>query len=131
MTFARATFLIANLVDGVVEERHGYADQTLGLHGGRGGWLITHLNTGSLVMRFKAKKADALRVAGLVAALDCWDFVDLDGWRNRMPDLPDKIEAIFAAIGQPRRLIDVPKTDEEREVARAVASLRPNPEALE
>lgn len=127
MPFVKAQFSIATKTG--VEVRKGYCDATLGLAGAGGWWRITHLNTGFLVMRFKAKKAEALATADVVAALDCWDFTDIRGWKNRDPHLPVKIEAIYRAIGQPKMLVDLgPEDDHAREAAAEV--LRQREEAI-
>jgi hypothetical protein len=73
--FKRGTFTIATK-DGL-EATNGYHTADLGLHWHGQRWIITHLNTGFVVMKFKAKKTEAIAIAERVAGLDCWDFVGL------------------------------------------------------
>lgn len=60
-------------------------------------WSVTHVNTGHLIRVFVDLPRDQmLRAATALAELTEWDFDGLDGWKNRDPDLPDKLQAWHA-----------------------------------
>jgi hypothetical protein len=56
-------------------------------------WSATHLNTGHLVRGFRDLTPHALLAAATaLAELTDWDFIGLDGWKNRAPDLMDRLQ---------------------------------------
>ena len=63
-------------------------------------WSVYHLNTGHMVRSFRQANArDAFTWATSLVALTDWTFEGLDGWRNRDPQVPDKLEEWHKALG--------------------------------
>lgn len=56
-------------------------------------WSLTHLNSGHKVVSLNLPTSRAFEVATQVADLGDWDFETLGGWKNRAPQLRDKVAA--------------------------------------
>ena len=59
------------------------------------GWILTHLGTGHEVCQITAHEPQAFALADQIAALGDWDFDGLEGWRNRDPDLMQRLHAFL------------------------------------
>lgn len=83
----------------------GYTYRGLGLHmvmepspkGRRPArWNLSHLGSGHLVGVLTGDVATAFPVAGEVAEAGDWEFLSLDGWKDRFPDAAEKVREIAA-----------------------------------
>jgi hypothetical protein len=54
-------------------------------------WSLTHLGTGLRIATIKGRVADAFPPAAAIAECGDWEFDGIDGWKNRDPDLPQKL----------------------------------------
>jgi hypothetical protein len=54
---------------------------------------LTHLGTGHLVVRFGTP--DPYPFATAVAELTDWDFDTIDGYRNRDPGMPERLQQLY------------------------------------
>lgn len=95
-----ASFLIA-FQDGP-ERRAGYAQNGLGLWVQRQGtrhskpiWCLSHIGTGHLVARFSGYADYVFPIASDISALGDWTFLGLDGYKNRMPDLKERLQEVL------------------------------------
>jgi len=90
------------MVAGLSEPRQvlGYTYAGLGLHMVHQGspkgrrppvWTITHLNTGHRICEITAHAPVAFSNATAFAELTDWDFDGLAGWKNRDPELGEKV----------------------------------------
>lgn len=58
-------------------------------------WVLTHLQSGHAICFAVATIGIALEAAAEVAEATDWSFDGVAGWRNRDPDLPKKMQALF------------------------------------
>jgi len=58
-------------------------------------WSLDHLGTGHRIFVIKAHETEAFTIAGAVAEMTDWDFNGLYGWKNRDPDLMDRVYAFI------------------------------------
>lgn len=98
-----ANFLIASHYGPT--ERAGYTYRSLGLHmmwkaspkGRRPPcWALTHLGSGHAIVFIVGHVATAFPIATEIAECSDWDFDGLDGWRNRDPEIIEKLRAVLA-----------------------------------
>ncbi len=59
-------------------------------------WRITHLGSGHPLAHIKAPQERAVEVATELAECADWDFMGLYGWKNRDPQIVQKVDAIKA-----------------------------------
>lgn len=97
-------YLLAVSVEPYTSKVSGYTYRGLGLHvldaGSPGGrrkptWRLTHLGTGCSLADIKGDVATAFPVATEIAECSDWDFISLDGWRDRDPEIGAKVNAII------------------------------------
>jgi hypothetical protein len=62
-------------------------------------WSLTHCGTGHRVCVIKAHMVEAFDIATEIAECGEWDFDSLNGWRDRDPELMDKVRAVLARHG--------------------------------
>ena len=95
-----------------IDHRAGYTYRGLGIHmsmkaspkGRRPPrWKVTHLGSGHAVAVIDGDVAGAFPIATEIAECSDWDFDGLDGWRNRDPELPSKVQEIIARHGKRAR----------------------------
>lgn len=87
-------------------------------------WNLIHLGSGRYLHRLRGSVATAFPVATEIAEAGDWDFLSLDGWRDRFPDAPDRVREIVAK--HPKVVIgDVGGAYRDHEVARQIAMNRP------
>ncbi len=86
-------------------------------------WCVTHLNSGHRIAYITANSKKALQIATEIAHISEWDFDGLEGWKNRDPDLKDKMRAIEEKhLGY---FVEVPgKVPKDPEQARAILMKR-------
>jgi hypothetical protein len=58
-------------------------------------WNVTHVGTGLRLCIIEAHEAAAYALAGTIAAMADWGFDGPEGWRNRDPDLMEKMKALI------------------------------------
>lgn len=127
-----------------VVEAHGTVDQTGWTSGGLGlfrvfahnaryrrkdgtrrlwtCWAVVHLNSGHSVRWIKDEPTERVfALATEIAAMSDWDFEGLDGWRNRDPDLPDRLAAWHRGHGLAAAQGSGFKSEDQ---ARAIAAAR-------
>ncbi len=63
-------------------------------------WNLTHLNSGHKIVSLHLHDTLAFKVATQIANLGDWSFNTLGGWRNRDPELRNKVAALLATYGQ-------------------------------
>jgi hypothetical protein len=56
-------------------------------------WSVVHLGSGHRVCMIDAHEHDAVVIATRIAECADWDWDGLDGWRNREPQIMDKLWA--------------------------------------
>lgn len=83
----------------------GYTYRGLGLHIGvnpspkgkrPARWVLTHLNTGHRIGFLDGNVATAFPVASKIAEAGDWDFLSFEGWRDRFPDVRERLAEIQA-----------------------------------
>jgi len=91
------TFLIATV--GGVAPQIGWTCRGLGLaqllRRSPPVWIVTHLGTGHTVCQITAHEATAFAIADQIAGLGNWGFDGLTGWRNRDPDMMQRLHAVL------------------------------------
>lgn len=101
MSWEPADFNVARLLG--PQKVRGYAFNGLGLHmelrGSPKGrraptWGLYHLNTGHRIILIIGVVAVAFPIATEIAECSDWTFDGLRGWKNRDPDLYEKLCAI-------------------------------------
>ena len=84
----------------------GYVYRGLGLHAhsrpsptGRrpAGWTLTHLGTGHRLAYLRGDVATVFPVGAEIAEAGDWDFLSMQGWKDRFPDARQRLEEICAA----------------------------------
>lgn len=86
-------------------------------------WTLSHLGTGHSITILIGELASVLPIATEIAEAGEWDFLSIDGWRDRFPDAKGKLDVILARHeGAARRPGGTMRCDE---VARAIAANRP------
>ena len=91
-------------------------------------WSLTHLNTGHRVDTLRGDQTTVLRVATEIAEAGDWDFLSLEGWKDRFPDAYERICAIRTANP---KITDPPPSkkiegyeDWQRKIAQEISSAR-------
>lgn len=85
-----------SIINGVITVE-GWVDEKKGLGFYRNfmdEWWIVHLNSGHGIINMTGESLQVLPVASEIAEAADWTFEGLDGWRNRNPDLPAKLNEI-------------------------------------
>ena len=127
-------FLIAGLRG--PEKVNGYIYRSLGMwraprfvdrrkryleHFRQSTWSLTHLGSGHSICHIVAPMQDAFEVATEFADATDWDFDSLGGWRDRDPDLPDKVCTL---LDKHARIIYRTKGESSEAIARQIAEVR-------
>lgn len=105
----------------------GWTKQGVGLYrNALGFWWLIHLNTGHGIVRLGVEDLDGLAheprmdvmvwADAIVDAAD-WTFSDVGGWKNRTPDLPQKLQEIVDQA--PFNMITTPTAANGRRNGRA------------
>lgn len=106
------TFLLAVDQPPHTKRVEGYVYRGLGIHQSSGGspkgrrkpeWVVTHLGSGCSIASIAGDVATAFPVATKIAECGDWDFIGIDGWRNRDPEIGSKVRAILDAHKNARR----------------------------
>ena len=131
MTWPAGSFLIA--LSSGPELVEGYTYRGLGLHMESKGspkgrrpttWTLTHLRSGHAVMQIEGDVRAAFLVATEVAESGDWDFDGLDGWKNRDPELPEKLKEIMSRHANTSRSRLGSLDDVSRKIAAQIAMAR-------
>jgi hypothetical protein len=108
----------------------GYTYRGLGLYGessrdGKSGsWTLTHLGTGHMLAHISGGVQKAFPVATEIAEAGDWDFLSLQGWKDRFPDAPERLDEICAKHSNVRRN-EEPDRRNDHETAQKIAANRP------
>jgi hypothetical protein len=86
-------------------------------------WCLTHLGTGHAIARIKGLVAVAFPIAAEIAEAGDWDFLSLEGWRDRFPDARERVAEILAAHSVEAERWNT--GNRSHEAAQAVAALQP------
>lgn len=57
-------------------------------------WSLTHLNTGHRIAFLVGNPAVVMPVAGEIADAGDWDFLSMEGWKDRFPDALERLQGI-------------------------------------
>lgn len=92
-----------------------------------GCYSVTHIWTGFKITEIIANQKRALQLFSEIAALTDWEFLGLEGWKNRDPDLRDKVCAWRSLYAETQdyegRSKDLPWTNVEENAAGMVMRL--------
>lgn len=114
--------------------RSGYVYRGLGLHVVNKGspkgkrpprWTLTHLGSGHALCWLDGDVATAFTVATEIAEAGDWDFLSLQGWKDRFPDAPDRLREILDRHPKVARRGGHGAHPNGHEVARQIANNRP------
>ena len=115
-----------------IEPRAGYTYRGLGIYqtvapspkGRRPAkWSLTHLNTGHCIAELAGSVAAVFPIATEIAEAGDWDFLSLEGYKDRFPDAGKVVMKIIARHG---KLVSRSKSTgaSNREAAMQIASNR-------
>ena len=82
-------------------------------------WALSHLATGHRIVMIEAHQAEAMEIADQFVALTDWDFIGLDGWRNRDPELAQKVRDLTKRHHPKTYMVGRPSNQEAAQVCAA------------
>lgn len=86
-------------------------------------WGLYHLGSGHVIVNLEGTVATAFPIATEIAEAGDWDFLSMEGWKDRFPDAPEKTAEIAAKY--PKIAKRFGGGHSNREVAMQIASNRP------
>jgi hypothetical protein len=86
-------------------------------------WSLSHLGSGHNLCYIKGDVATAFPIATEIAEAGDWGFLSLDGWRDRFPDAPKRLDEIIARY--PKLCSRGARRGADREVAAQIAANQP------
>lgn len=112
----------------------GYTYRGLGLHvvieaspkGRRPArWALIHLGTGHSIAYLDGDVATAFPVGTEIAEAGDWDFLSLQGWKDKFPDARAKLEVVCARHPKVATTTIAEKGGSDLAVAQQIAANRP------
>lgn len=90
-------------------------------------WSLTHLGSGHCVVELTGKVAVAFPVATEIAEAGDWEFISLVGYKDRFPDVADRLMEIISRHSKVTKRIGQSPLSLERglAIAQQIASNRP------
>ena len=88
-------------------------------------WSLTHLGTGHKICLIKGDVRTAFPVATEIAEAGDWDFLSLEGWKDRFPDMKEVVGAIIERHAKIATRGGSVGHENSRAVAQQIASNRP------
>ncbi|WP_068093385.1 hypothetical protein [Novosphingobium rosa] len=88
-------------------------------------WSLTHLGTGHKVCSIRGDVATAFPVATEIAEAGNWDFLSLEGWKDRFPDVYEVVGEILSRHAKIAARNGGPRNPHSHAVAQQIAGNRP------
>lgn len=88
-------------------------------------WSLTHLGSGHKVCSIKGDVRTAFPVATEIAESGDWDFLSLEGWKDRFPNVHEVIGEILSRHPKIAVRGGGPRHDRSHAYAQQIASNRP------
>lgn len=101
---------IAGYTSGDLRLHRTYPNSTVK---GKDHWSVSHGNTGLKIAQLHGKLKDVMKTADDIQRCADWSFVDVDGWRNVTPDLPQRVLAAILTSSEVERINYTANTQEE------------------
>lgn len=88
-------------------------------------WSLQHLGSGHRLCLIDGTVAKAFPVATEIAQAGEWDFLSLEGWKDRFPDAPERLREILARHKNTSGVGVAAHTDRGLAIAQQIAANRP------
>jgi hypothetical protein len=79
-----------------IEKFPGYICDNVGMYKTENSWFMVHISSGHAIFKFFNDQTRAFYLAEKLMKDTDWTFDGVDGWRNRDPELLNKLQTFYS-----------------------------------
>jgi hypothetical protein len=79
-----------------IEKFPGYICDNVGMYKTENSWFMVHISSGHVIFKFFNDQTRAFYLAEKLMKDTDWTFDGVDGWRNRDPELLNKLQTFYS-----------------------------------